>query len=48
MEQLLADLKKNHSDAAGHVVGSVVIDPQHTSEGQLLAQAREFFASKGA
>lgn len=48
MEQLLADLKKNHSDVAGHVVGSVVIDPSTRVKGQLLAQAREFFASKGA
>jgi hypothetical protein len=47
MEHLLADLKHNHSDVAKHIVGSVVIDGSHTTEGQLLAQAREFFASKG-
>ena len=46
MEQLLADLKKNHKDVAGHVVGSVVVDAHHQTEGQLLAQAREVFASK--
>jgi hypothetical protein len=46
MEQLLADLKKNHKDVAEHVVGSVVVDAHHQTEGQLLAQAREHFASK--
>jgi hypothetical protein len=48
MEQLLTDLKHNHSDVATHIVGSIVIDGSHQTEGQLLAQAREFFASKGA
>jgi hypothetical protein len=28
-------------------VGSVVVDEHHRTEGQLLAQAREFFASGG-
>jgi hypothetical protein len=48
MEQLLADLKHNHSDVAEHIVGSIVVDAHHLTEGQLLAQARDFFASKGA
>jgi hypothetical protein len=43
--QLVADLKKNHSDVAGHVVGTIVIDEHHRTEGQLLAQTRELFAS---
>jgi len=47
MEQLLADLKHNHSDVAKHIVGSIVVDEQHLTEGQLLAQAREFFSTKG-
>jgi hypothetical protein len=47
MEQLLADLKHNHHDVAKHIVGSIVVDGHHLTEGQLLAQAREFFASKG-
>jgi hypothetical protein len=47
MEHLLADLKHNHSDVAKHIVGSIVIDGHHLTEGQLLAQAREVFASKG-
>ena len=45
MEHLLADLKRNHTEVAKHIVGSIVIDADHTTEGQLLAKAREFFAS---
>jgi hypothetical protein len=47
MGQLLADLKHNHIDVAKHIVGSIVIDGHHLTEGQLLAQAREVFASRG-
>jgi hypothetical protein len=46
MEQLLANLTKHHKDIAEHVVGSVLVDAHHQTEGQLLAKAREFFASK--
>ncbi len=44
MEMLLADLKAHHSDVAGKIIGSVVVDAHHTTEGQLLAKAREFYA----
>ena len=44
MEQLLADLKDHHPDVAEKVIGSVVVDAHHTTEGQLLAKAREFYA----
>lgn len=47
MVQLIADLKHNHNDVAKHIVGAIKVDGQHMTEGQLLAQAREFFASKG-
>ncbi|QJW95177.1 hypothetical protein [Frigoriglobus tundricola] len=47
MDLLVADLKHNHPDVAARVIGSVVIDAHHTTESQLLARAREFFASKG-
>jgi len=46
MDELLADLKKNHRDVAEHIVGSIVIDEHHLTESQLLAQARDFFAAK--
>ena len=44
MDMLLADLKAHHPDVAERVVGSVVVDAHHTTEGELLAKAREFYA----
>jgi hypothetical protein len=44
MEMLLADLKSHHPDLAGKIIGSVIVDAHHTTEGQLLAKAREFYA----
>jgi hypothetical protein len=44
MDMLLADLKEHHPDVAAKVIGAVVVDAHHTTEGQLLAQAREFYA----
>jgi hypothetical protein len=44
MEHLLADLKAHHPDVAETVIGSVVVDAHHTTEDQLLAQARAFYA----
>ena len=43
MEQLLADLRDHHPDVAEKVIGSVLVDAHHTTEHQLLAQAREFY-----
>lgn len=44
MEQLLADLKAHHADVAQKIVGTVVVDAHHTTENQLLAKARDFYA----
>ena len=44
MEMLLADLKAHHPDVAATVVGAVVVDAHHTTEGQLLAKASDFYA----
>jgi hypothetical protein len=44
MDMLLADLRAHHPDVAERVVGSVVVDDHHTTEGELLAQARAFYA----
>ena len=44
MEMLLADLKAHHHDIAERVIGSVIVDAHHTTEGQLLAKARDFYA----
>ena len=43
MEQLLNELKYNHSRIAKKVIGSVVVDAHHTTGDQLLAKAREFY-----
>jgi hypothetical protein len=45
MEQLLADLQAHHADIARKVVGSVIVDAHHTTENELLAKAREFYAA---
>ena len=44
MEMLLADLKAHHPDVAEKIIGSVVVDAHHTTEDQLLAKARDFYA----
>jgi hypothetical protein len=44
MDMLLADLKAHHADVAETIIGSVVVDAHHTTEGQLLAKARDFYA----
>jgi hypothetical protein len=45
MDQLIDNLKHHHADVAKRIVGSVAIDEHHLTEGQLLARAREFYAS---
>ena len=44
MDMLLADLKAHHADVAAKIIGSVVVDAHHTTESQLLAKARDFYA----
>ena len=43
MEHLLVDLKKNHPDLAQKVIGTVIVNEQHMTEDQLLAQARTVY-----
>jgi hypothetical protein len=45
MDQLLADLKRHHSEIAKRVVGSKVVDEHHLTDDQLLAKARELFVA---
>ena len=45
MDYLLAELKKHHPDIAGRVIGAIVVNEQHMTEDQLLAQARAFYAA---
>jgi hypothetical protein len=44
MQMLLADLNAHHPDVAEKIIGSIVVDAHHTTEAQLLAQARKFYA----
>ena len=44
MEMLIADLKADHADLAEKIIGSVVVDAHHSTEDQLLAKARDFYA----
>lgn len=46
MDKLIAELGHSHGDLAKLVVGSVVIDANHLTEGELLTKAREFFGSR--
>ena len=45
MDQFAAWLKPHRPELARRVIGSVVIDEHHLTEAQLLAKAREFYAS---
>ncbi|MCL1466864.1 hypothetical protein [Argonema galeatum] len=45
MDYLLAELKEHHPDLARRVVGTIVVNEQHMTEDQLLAQARSFYAA---
>ena len=44
MEQLVAGLTEHHADVAGKIIGTVKVDAHHTTESQLLAKARDFYA----
>jgi hypothetical protein len=45
MEQLLIELKRHHHALADRIVGMVVLDEQHLTDDQLLARAREVYAT---
>ncbi|QVL34120.1 hypothetical protein KIH39_09495 [Telmatocola sphagniphila] len=46
MDHLVAELKQNHKDVAAQILSTQIVDTHHTTENELLAQAREYFASK--
>ena len=48
MEHLLAELQQHHPAIAKCVIGTVVVNEQHMSDDQLLAEARSFYATKVA
>lgn len=45
MNELLAELGAHYKAVRQRVVGSIVVDEKHLTEDQLLARAREFYAS---
>jgi hypothetical protein len=45
MDQLLAELKRHHPELAKRVIGTVPIDEKHATEPELLAKARQFYAT---
>ena len=47
MEHLLTELRTHHPAVAAKLVGVVVIDENHTTDEQLLARARDFYATLG-
>jgi hypothetical protein len=46
MEQFSAWAKAHRPDVAQRIIGSVVVNESHLSEGQLLEKAREFYAAR--
>ena len=46
MDQFVAWLKLHHPGLAKRIIGSLVVDEHHLTKGQLLAKAREFYASE--
>jgi len=45
MEQFIAWMKNHHPELAKRIVGSLVVDEHHLTEGQLLAKAKDFYAN---
>ncbi|MGA2018253.1 MAG: hypothetical protein ABSH26_15005 [Opitutaceae bacterium] len=45
MNQFIGWLTRQHPDLARQVIGTVVVDEHHLTEDQLLAKARDFYAS---
>ena len=45
MEQFVVWLNVHHPDLADRIIGTMVVDKHHLTESQLLAKAREFYAT---
>ena len=45
MDYLVDELNQKHPDIAKKIVGAIVVNEQHLTEDQLLAQAREFYSA---
>ncbi|MEO6992405.1 MAG: hypothetical protein ABI273_02140, partial [Lacunisphaera sp.] len=45
MDQFISWLKKHHPEVGRRIIGSLVVDESHLTDGQLLGKAREFYAN---
>jgi hypothetical protein len=45
MDELLTELKHHHGDVAKRIIASIVLDETHLTEDQLLAKARDVYAT---
>jgi hypothetical protein len=45
MDYLVDELNQNHPDIAKRIIGAIVVNEQHLTENQLLAQARSFYST---
>lgn len=43
MDQFVSWLEIHHRELAGRIIGALVVDAHHLTEGELLAKAREFY-----
>jgi hypothetical protein len=46
MDQFVAWAKLHRPEVAGRIIGAVVVNEHHATTDQLLAKAREFYASR--
>jgi hypothetical protein len=44
MEQFVSWVKSHHPEVAKRIIGSLIVDEHHLTDGQLLAKAHEFYA----
>jgi len=46
MDQFIAWVEVHHPELAGRIIGSLVVDEHHLTDGQLLAEARDFYKNR--
>ena len=46
MEQFIAWVEVHHPELAGRIIGSLVVDEHHLTDGQLLAEARDLYMNR--
>jgi len=46
MDQFVSWLAVHHPELARRIIGSLVVDENHLTDGQLLGKAREFYENR--